>query len=165
MARKCKCRNGAYSTRCCTSKRVRTKSRTKKTGRAKRKVQRDFGTREPEQVLEDITRRQQRRTGMMLGSAGLYYVATRLENRVSSPGVAYGAPRGGSVSGRSVQAGRTAQRSMRGARAARAGALALRIGSKGIPVYGQVSLAYDVYSVADWMFAKGKLPGGTRDRS
>jgi hypothetical protein len=54
---------------------------------------------------------------------------------------------------------------MRGARAARAGALALRIGSKGIPVYGQVSLAYDVYSVADWMFAKGKLPGGTRDRS
>ena len=39
-----------------------------------------------------------------------------------------------------------------------------RVATRGIPVLGTVMLAYDVYTVADWAFAKGKLPAGAKRR-
>lgn len=39
-----------------------------------------------------------------------------------------------------------------------------RVATRGVPVVGTVMLAYDVYTVADWMFAKGKLPAGAKRR-
>jgi hypothetical protein len=39
-----------------------------------------------------------------------------------------------------------------------------RLATRGVPVVGGVLLAYDVYTVADWMFAKGKLPAGAKRR-
>ena len=60
---------------------------------------------------------------------------------------------------------RSATKMKRAQRLATAGRLTGRVASRGIPIVGQVMLAYDLYTVADWAFAKGRLPAGARDRS
>lgn len=53
------------------------------------------------------------------------------------------------------------------ARAGRAymlGKTAGKVATRGVPIIGTALLAYDAYTLADWMFAKGKLPAGARRR-
>lgn len=53
----------------------------------------------------------------------------------------------------------------RAGRAYMAGKTMGKLASRGVPVVGTALIVYDVYTIADWMFAKGKLPHGARDRS
>lgn len=53
----------------------------------------------------------------------------------------------------------------RAGRAFMAGRFASKLALRGIPVIGTPLLIYDAYTIADWAFAKGRLPAGARDRS
>lgn len=165
MAKKCKCRNGKYSTRCCTSGRsTRTKSdRRKKATSSNMKKRLPEREGDPASVIIDrLRRRGQMYTVLTLTQGGLYSAALLMEHEAM---LLERQAQAAASSGKRGAMARSATKMKRAQRLATAGRLTGRVASRGIPIVGQVMLAYDLYTVADWAFAKGRLPAGARDRS
>lgn len=175
----CKCRDGTYSTRCCKSVSRSRKARSKKatSSRKKRLPEREG---DPASVIIDrLRRRGQMYTLLSLTQGGLYSAALLLEHEAmvqataarsakawgyGHPATKYSPVRHERVAHARVRA-RSARQMKTAQRLATAGRLTGRIATRGIPIVGTALLAYDVYTVVDWAFAKGKLPAGARDRS
>lgn len=138
MARRgCKCSNGSYSVRCCNS--------TKRSARVRRRSVRTKSSKTASPTLtgpmsptEYATRRKQQAFVHALltpqGRKALAYGAMQAEKGYTK------------VLGRKA-AGRVSLALYAGG----------RVGSKFIPIVGQVSLAYDTYRLGKWMH--GKLQG------
>ena len=165
MAKKGRGRNGTYSTRCCTSERsTRTKSdRRKKATSSNTKKRLPEREGDPSSVIIDrLRRRGQMYTVLTLTQGGLYTAALLMEHEAM---LLESQAQAAAPSGKRGAMARRATKMKRAQRLATAGRLTGRVASRGIPIVGQVMLAYDLYTVADWAFAKGRLPAGARDRS
>lgn len=170
MARKrCKCNGGTATYSCCRSTGRSNKARTKSSSN-KNKRRRDGG-RDGDPISVILDRLERRGKRYAYGSVivgGLYGAALVAE--ASGFGVedmaAYGEqgirkypkPIRGKV------ARRLARRKVVGRVAYTAGKITRKVVMRGIPVIGTALLVYDLYSVADWAFAKGRLPYGAKDR-
>jgi hypothetical protein len=174
MARRgCKCRDGSYRVKCCTStsgsisKRSSTKSR-----RSNKKQRRRNGGRDGhplEVTLDRLERRGKRYAYGSIIAGGLYGAALVAEASGEAYGdvAAYGAKhkvRSAPKPIRAKVARRYARRQAIGRTAYAAGKITSRVVVRGVPVIGTALLAYDLYTVADWALAKGRLPYGARDR-
>ena len=138
MARRgCKCSNGSYSVRCCNSTKRSTPGRAQRVRTRKNKTASPTLT-GPMSPTEYATRRKQQAFVHALltpqGRKALAYGAMQAEKGYTK------------VLGRKA-AGRVSLALYAGG----------RVGTKFIPIVGQVSLAYDTYRLGKWMH--GKLQG------
>ena len=136
-AKGCKCADGFYRTSCCSGTKRSTSKRRLTRSRRSNKTARPTLT-GPMSPTEYATRRKQQ--------AFVHALLTPQGRRV----LAYGA-----------MEAEKAYTKVLGRKAARRVSLGLyaggRVGSKFIPIVGQVSLAYDTYRLGKWMH--GKLQG------
>lgn len=113
-------------------------------------------------IIDRLRRRGQMYTVLTLTQGGLYSAALLMEHEAM---LLERQAQAAASSGKRGAMARSATKMKRAQRLATAGRLTGRVASRGIPIVGQVMLAYDLYTVADWAFAKGRLPAGARDRS
>ena len=171
--RGCKCRDGSYRTKCCTSTKRSGAKRSRQGRRSNKNQRRRDGGREGDPITVILERLERRGRRYAYGSVivgALYGVALVAEasGEAYYDVAVYGerhkvrrAPR--PIRGKVAK--RYARRKAIGRVAYSAGRLTSKIVVRGVPVIGTALLAYDLYSVADWAFAKGRLPYGARDRS
>lgn len=132
--RGCKCSNGTYSVRCCNSTKRSNKRRRSSSSNKKRQV----AMRDSLSPMEYYERRK---------AQAYMHILTTPQGKKAAAYVAMQAEKG--------------YTKVLGRKAAGKVSLGLyatgRVGSKFIPIVGQVSLAYDTYRLGKWMH--GKLQG------
>jgi hypothetical protein len=135
--RGCKCRDGSYRRSCCNSTKRSTRgTRSSRNRRSNKKRSTTMGG--PMSPQEYATRRRQQ---------AFVHILTTPQGRKAMAYAAMQAEKG--------------YTKVLGRKAASRASLALyaggRVGSKFIPIVGQISLAYDTYRLGKWMH--GKLQG------
>lgn len=120
----------------------------------------------PREIARSRVQRQAKLyAGLTLTSAGLYAASEAMYTYGEYAEIRYLKSKGKGITHMYGPGRRKAmQWNARAGTAFLAGKRVGRIATRGVPIIGGVLLAYDVYTVADWMFAKGKLPGGARRR-
>lgn len=170
MARKgCKCSDGSYRTRCSNS--TKRSSNAQNTKRSNKKQRRRDGGRDGdpiEVVLERLERRGKRYAYGSIIAGALYGVALVAEasGEAYMDAAAYGEAHKVRQYPRPMRkqvAKRYARRRAIGRTAYAAGRFTSRVVVRGIPIIGTAYVAYDLYTVGDWLTG-GRLPFGAKNR-
>ncbi len=170
MARKgCKCSDGSYRTRCCNSTKRSGKAPQRKRMNKNRRRRNGGRDGDPLSVaLDRLERRGKRYAYGSIIAGSLYGVALVAEasGEAYADVAAYGQAHKVRKYPRPMRkqvAKRYARRQAIGRTAYAAGKITSRVVVRGVPIIGTALLAYDLYTVADWVIG-GRLPHGARDR-
>lgn len=125
--------------------------------------------RDIEHPLDLVEPRLQRYVGLLAVQGIAYGVAGYYERAYHAHARTYSRSKWSSrLDPKSNKWGQMTRKMARAERGMKRAALVGKVAGKaarGVPIVGQALIVYDVYTLVDWAFAKGKLPAGARDRS